>query len=90
MQWLVSLFQKGDFETSVRLLSDFRYDSGTDLHPLLFEFLRLHYEALGWKWALAWCDLCAMDEQYERRQYWYQGQLLPRNWDQPVRSFLDS
>jgi hypothetical protein len=88
MRWLVSLFQERKGETSVKLLSNFRYDSGTDLHPILFEFLRLHYEELRWQWALAWCDLCAVDEDYETRRYRYRGQALSANWDQPVRQVL--
>jgi hypothetical protein len=88
MRWLISLFQQGDVETSLKLLSDFRYDSGTDLHPILFAFLRRHYEALRWSWALAWCDLCALDEDHESVSYSYRGQSLPPNWDQPVRSRL--
>ncbi len=87
MWWIVSLFQAGKAELSVKLLSDFRYDSRTDLHPVLFEFLRLHYEELGWEWALAWSDLCAVDDD-ESRQYWYRGQPLSANWDRPVRDFL--
>lgn len=88
MRWLVSLFEQGDVTTSVKLLSDFRYDTGADLHPVLFEFLRAHYEELGWKWALAWCRLCAVDESYESRQYKYRGQALASNWEQPIRSVL--
>jgi hypothetical protein len=88
MRWLVSLFQQGEVETSVKLLSDFRYDSGTDLHPILFEFLRRHYEALGWTWALAWCDLCAVEEDYESLIYSYRGQPLASNWERPVRDIL--
>ncbi|MBN1810475.1 MAG: hypothetical protein JXA14_01420, partial [Anaerolineae bacterium] len=89
MRWLVSLFQAGEVETSVKLLSDFRYDSGTDLHPLVFAFIRQHYEALGWTWAVAWCDLCAMDEDYERAEYVYRGRPLPEGWDEPLRAALD-
>lgn len=85
MRWLASLFEQGDVAASIKLLSDFRYDTGTDLHPVLFEFLRLHYEELGWEWALAWCGLCAVDESYESRQYRYRGQSLAANWDQPIR-----
>lgn len=88
MRWVVSLFQKGEIETSLKLLNDFRYDSGTDLHPIMFEFLRLHYERLGWQWALAWCDLCGVDAQYKSECYRYRGQPLSGNWDQPVRSLL--
>lgn len=87
MRWLVSLFREGNAATSVKLLSDFRYDSRTDLHPVLFEFLRLHYEELDWEWALAWSDLCALDDD-ESKHYWYRGQPLSANWDRPVRELL--
>jgi hypothetical protein len=88
MRWLISLFEQGDVETSVKLLSDFRYDSGTDLHPILFEFLRRHYDVLGWTWALAWCDLCALAKDDQAMRYVYRGRPLPQQWDRPVRRWL--
>lgn len=88
LEWIVSLFEAGQIETSVKLLCDFRHDSQTDVHPVLFEFLRLHYEKLGWKWALAWCDLCAVDTGYEKGNYEYMGKPLDSGWDQPVRRVI--
>lgn len=88
MRWLVSLVEQGDLATSVKVLSDFRYDTGADMHPVLFEFLRAHYQALGWTWASAWCDLCTVDEDDESRRYWYRGLPLSPGWDQPVRSAM--
>ncbi len=88
MRWLVSLVEQGDLATSVKLLSDFRYDSGADAHPMLFKFQRAHYEALGWTWASAWCDLCTVDGDGQNRRYWYRGLPLSPGWDQPVRSAM--
>jgi hypothetical protein len=80
--------QSGKVATSVKLLSDFRYDSGADLHPLLFAFARQHYEALGWTWAVAWCGLCEVNEDDSYSTYTYRGRRLPEGWDEPLRAAL--
>jgi len=74
IEWIVSLFQAGKVETSLRLLSDFRRDSGADLHTVLFKFLQRHYEQLGWEWATVWCEMCAAGARVDCENYTYMGQ----------------
>jgi hypothetical protein len=90
LEWIVSLFEAGKLELSLKLLADFRYDSKTDMHPALLDLLRLHYERLGWTWARAWCELCAVDQDHGKRVYTHLERPLGPGWDQPVRRVLGS
>jgi len=89
--WIVTLFQAGEIETSVKLVSDFRRDSRADLHAALLKFLQHHYERLGWEWAMIWCEMCTAGAGVEGGDgYTYMGHPLPPGWDEPVRAVLDA
>lgn len=60
MERTMALFTGGEVRTAERTLADMCWDFQDYSNALIVKVLRKHYEALGWGWAQALCDLRAL------------------------------
>ena len=74
-------------ELSAKLLDDMCYGSRNYVDPVVLDFVQVHYQRLGWQWAVALCQ--ARRANVDPSDAIGLVGVHPPEWENAVRRILD-